>query len=131
MSRKLSLRTMDIFLRLFACQEAFAKDAPSQGFYLFLAVEILAIKIRSSNSLEGILIGSRNKCVKISQYADDGILYINSKEEICCALNILSDFGRVAGVILNVTKCEGLWFENSVIRQFNNAAFWYYMEKKH
>ena len=62
------------------------------GILFILAVEILAIKIRSSNSLEGILIGSRNKCVKISQYADDGILYINSKEEICCALNILSDF---------------------------------------
>ena len=96
---------------------------PVSAILFILAAEILAIKIRSSNSLQGILIGSRNKCVKISQYADDGILYINSKEEICCALNILSDFGRAAGVILNVSKCEGLWFENSVIRQFNKAAF--------
>ena len=38
-----------------------------------LTVEILEIKIRSSSSLEGISI-SNKKCVKISQYPDDGIL---------------------------------------------------------
>ena len=68
-----------------------------------LDVGILAINGISSASLEGLLIGSRNKSVKISQYVDDGILYINNEDEICCALNILSDFRRAACVILNIS----------------------------
>ena len=58
-----------------------------------------------------------NKPVKIAQYADDGILFLNDKNELCSALNILEIFGRMSGLILNIEKCEGLWLGRSKFLQ--------------
>ena len=84
------------------------QGCPVSGLLFILAAEVLALQIRSSKSLKGFLIGNNGKHVKISQYADDGILYLNDKDEICCAINIISKFGMIAGTLLNIGKCEGL-----------------------
>ena len=62
-----------------------------------LCVEILAIKVRSCNSLQGFQFGNNQKCVKLAQYADDGILFLNNKVVFCSALNILEAFGKMSG----------------------------------
>ena len=72
------------------------QGCPVSALLFILAVETLGIKIRASSSLNGLTIGNENQRVKISQYADDGILYLNNKNEMCTALNILSEFGKVA-----------------------------------
>ena len=82
------------------------QGCPISGLLFILAVEVLALRIRSSISLKGLPIG--NKHIKISQYADDGVLYLNDKDEIGCAINIISNFGNVAGTLLNIDKCEGM-----------------------
>ena len=84
-----------------------------------LAAEVLALRIRSSESLKGLPVG--NKHVKISQYVDDGVLYLNDKDEICCAINIISNFGKVAGSLLNIGKCEGLCLGSK--KQITNNLF--------
>ena len=48
------------------------QGCPVSGLLFVLAVEVLALRIRSSISLKGLPIG--NKHVKISQYVDDGVL---------------------------------------------------------
>ena len=82
------------------------QGCPVSGLLVILAVEVLALRIRSSISLKGLPIG--NKHIKMSQYADDGVLYLNDKDEIGCAINIISNFGNVAGKLLNIDKCEGM-----------------------
>ena len=82
------------------------QGCPVSGLLFILAVEVLALRIRSSIRLKGLPIG--NKHIKISQYADDGVLYLNDKDEIGCAINIISNCGNVAGTLLNIDKCEGM-----------------------
>ena len=55
-----------------------------------------------------IIIGNDEKCVRLEQYADDGILFLNNKVEFCLALNTLETFGKKSGLELNLGKCEGL-----------------------
>ena len=74
-----------------------------------LCVEILGIKLRANNSQKGFCFGQGLNPIKLTQYADDCILFLNSKSEVCSALNILKGFGQLSGLILNIDKCEGLW----------------------
>ena len=73
--------------------------------------------------MKGFNFGFENKPVKIAQYADDGILFLNHKNELCSALNILEIFGRMSGLILNIEKCEGLWLGRSKFLQTNCKLF--------
>ena len=74
-----------------------------------ISVEILATKITQCSSLNGFNFGIDEKPVKIAQYADDAVLFLNNKEELCSALNVIEEFGQFAGTKLNIEKCEGLW----------------------
>ena len=99
------------------------QGCPVSALLFVLCVEVLAIKIRNSNTLKGFNFGFENKPVKIAQYADDGILFLNDKNELCSALNILEIFGRMSGLILNIEKCEGLWLGRSKFLQTNCKLF--------
>ena len=78
--------------------------------------------MRSSLAIKGFNLGFE-KHIKIIQYADDGILFLNDKTELCCALNILKQFGNVSGLDLNIHKCEGLWLGKNKYMQTNCNAF--------
>ena len=99
------------------------QECPVSALLFVLCVEILAIKIRNSSTLKEFQFGFENKPVKIAQYADDGILFLNDKNELCSALNILKIFGRMSGLILNVEKCEGLWLGRNKFLQTNYKLF--------
>ena len=51
-----------------------------------LSVEILGLKIRQHNQLKGFMFGYEEKPIKIIQYADDCILFLNDKNELCTAI---------------------------------------------
>ena len=74
-----------------------------------ISVEILATKIRQCLCLNGFNFDIDEKPVKIAQYADDAVIFLNNKEELCSALNVIEEFGQFAGTKLNIEKCEGLW----------------------
>ena len=99
------------------------QGCPVSVLLFVLCVEILAIKIRNSSTLKGFQFGFESKPVKIAQYADDGILFLNDKNELCSALNILEIFGRMSGLVLNVEKCEGLWLGRNKFLQTNCTLF--------
>ena len=98
------------------------QGCPASGLLFVLAVEVLANKIRASNSLRGFNFGFA-KPVQIVQYADDGVIFLNDKSEFCCALNILKQFGKVSGLDLNVFKCEGLWLGRDKHKQENCTLY--------
>ena len=74
-------------------------------------MEILAIKIKSDNSITGfridrlILTSSENE-IKILQYADDLILTLANEESLRKCLKIVSEFSVIAGPVLNINKSE-------------------------
>ena len=69
---------------------------------------MLGIQLTASNSLKGFCFGQDLSPIKLVQYADDCILFLNSKSELCSALNILERFGHLSGLRLNIDKSEGL-----------------------
>ena len=93
----------------FELHRGIKQGCPISALLFVIAVEVLAIQIRQSQSLKGYNFGTSSKNIKISQYADDCILFLNSKEELYSAINILQQFGNVSGLKLNTAKCKGLW----------------------
>ena len=80
-------------------------------------------KTKSKQFTERILLWPRQNPIKLAQYADDCILFLNSKSEVCSALNILKGFGQLSGLILNFDKCEGLWLGKDNNLQYHCNLF--------
>ena len=69
-----------------------------------LAIELIEIKIRKSNEIQGININNTN--IKLSMYADDMtglIVNINSIKEI---MKMMSNFKKISGLGVNSDKTE-------------------------
>ena len=66
-------------------------------------MEVLATAIRKEKEIKGIQIGKEE--VKVSLVADDMILYIeNPKDATKKLLELINEFGRVAGYKINAQK---------------------------
>jgi len=102
---------------VFSIHRGVRQGCPVSALLFILCVEVLGLHIRQNNDLKGFSFGYSDKPVKIAQYADDCILFLNSKAELGNAINVLSDFGKVSGLLLNVSKCEGLWLGGYKNRQ--------------
>ena len=107
----------------FSIYRGIRQGCPVSALLFVLAVEILGLKIRQSPTIKGFHFGYPNKPIKLMQYADDGILFLNYKDKMCSALGILNEFGSVAGTMLNLSKCEGLWLGQDKNKQNNCKIF--------
>ena len=87
------------------------QGCPVSPILFIICVEVLGIRIRSSQCLAGFDFGHPQKPIKISQYADDGIVFLKNRNDMCSALNILETFGEISGLKLNVEKCEVFGWE--------------------
>ena len=94
---------------LFDILRGIRQGCPVSALLFLICVEMLGIQLRASNSLKGFCFGQGLSPIKLVQYADDCILFLNSKSELCSALNILKRFGHLSGLRLNIDKSEGLW----------------------
>ena len=74
-------------------------------------MEVLATAIREEKEIKGIQI--RKEEVKLSLFADDMILYIeNPKEATKKLLELINEFGKVAGYKINTQKCLAFLYTN-------------------
>ena len=75
-------------------------------------MEVLATAIREVKEIKGIQIGKEE--VKLSLFADDMILYIeNSKDSIRKLLELIHEFGKVAGYKINTQKSTAFLYTNN------------------
>ena len=75
-------------------------------------MEVLSIAIREEKEIEGIQIGKEE--VKLSLLADDMILYIeNPKDSIRKLLELIREFNKVTGYIINTQKSLALLYTNN------------------
>ena len=76
-----------------------------------IVLEVLATAIREEKEIKGIQIG---KEVKLSLFADDVILYIESPEDtIRKLLELISEFSKVAGYNINTQKSLAFLYTNN------------------
>jgi len=76
---------------------------PISSYIFILCAEILAIKIRHSNTIKGIEIDSTE--YKISQFADDTSLFLDGTEaSLNATLDLLNDFALYSGLKINYDK---------------------------
>ena len=99
------------------------QGCPVSALLFILCVEVLGLKIRQQNELKGFMFGYEEKAIKVSQYADDCVLFLNDKLELCTAIALLHNFQHVSGLELNLSKCEGLWLGRDKNKQTNCRLF--------
>ena len=77
-----------------------------------IVLEVLAIAIREVKEIKGIKIGKEE--VKLSLFADDMILYIeNPKDSARKLLELIHEFGKVAGYKINTQKSMAFLYTNN------------------
>ena len=73
---------------------------------------VLAIAIREEKEVKGIQIGKEE--IKLSLFADDMILYIeDSKDATRKLLELINEFGKVAGYKINTQKPAAFLYTNN------------------
>ena len=77
-----------------------------------IVLEVLATAIREEKEIKGIQIGKEE--VKLSLFADDTILYIeNPKDATRKLLELINEFGKVAGYKINAQKSLAFLYTNN------------------
>ena len=77
-----------------------------------IVLEVLDTVIREEKEIKGIQIGKEE--VKLSLFADDRILYIeNSKDATRKLLELINEFGKVAGYKINTQKAVAFLYTNN------------------
>ncbi|KAL9974209.1 hypothetical protein ACROYT_G011222 [Oculina patagonica] len=83
------------------------QGCPLSPYLFILSAELMSIKLRHDPGVKGInLYGNE---LKLSQFADDTNLFCADLISVEKALNIVNDFGRIAGLQLNMKKTKAIW----------------------
>ena len=111
----------------FSIERGVRQGCPLSPYLFIICVELFAAKIRSNMSIQGIVLGDREH--KISQYADDTILYLNGTEQsLNEALSTLNKFEQISGLKVNFDKSKvfkiGTLRQNNVNYNINYHVTW-------
>ena len=97
-------------LKPFPLRSGIRPGCPLSPLLFNIVLEVLATAIREEKEIKGILIG---KEVKLSLFADDIILYIeNPKDATRKLLELIHEFGKVAGYKINAQKSLAFLYSN-------------------
>ena len=98
-------------LKAFPLISGTRKRCPLSPLLFNIVWDILATAIREEKEIKGIQIGKEE--VKLSLFADDMTLYIeNPKDATRKLLELITEFGKVAGYKLNAQKSLGFLYTN-------------------
>ena len=98
-------------LKAFPLRSGTRQGCPLSPLLFNINLEVLATAIREEKEIKGIQIG---KEVKLSLFADDMILYIESpKDSIRKLLELISEFSKLAGYRINAQKSLAFLYTNN------------------
>ena len=83
------------------------QGCPISALLFLLVVEIMALHIRQSKSIEGIKVEGCS--IKITQLADDTTLFLKDTPSLRSVFSFLDRFNRCSGLKLNRSKTEIMW----------------------
>lgn len=100
----------------FPVDSGIRQGCPFSPMAFVLALELLAIKIRSDQSIQGILlppvssqIADQLHFIKLAMYADDITMFLNSKQDLEIALKLVNEFSEISQLKVNKNKTEAMW----------------------
>ena len=81
---------------------------PISPYLFILCAEILKLLIQNNKKVKGIDINGYE--VKISQFADDTAIFLDSSQlSLQTALKVLETFGTISGLVMNTSKTKVIW----------------------
>ena len=98
------------------------QGCPLPGMLFILAVEPLAIQIRTSKSIKGLK--NENKESKVSLYVDDTTTFIQDDPSAVALFALLDLLSTLFGLRINKSKIEGLWLGLWKNRLGKDEPFW-------
>ena len=99
-------------LKAFPLRSGTRQGCPLSPLLFNMVLEVLATAIREEKEMKGIQIGKEE--VKLSLFADDMILYIeNPKDATRKLLELINEFGKVAGYKINAQKSPAFLYTNN------------------
>ena len=98
-------------LKAFPLRSGTGQGCPLSALLFNIVLEILATAIREEKEIKGIQVGKEG--VKLSLFADDMILYVeNPRGAARELLELINEFGEVAGCKVNAWKSRGFLYTN-------------------
>ena len=98
-------------LKPFLLRSGTRQGCPFSPLLFNIVLEVLATATREEKEIKGIQIGKEE--VKLSLFADDMILYIeNPKDSTRKLLELINEFGRIAGYKINAQKSLAFLYTN-------------------
>uniref|UniRef100_A0A4X1V6X1 RNA-directed DNA polymerase n=1 Tax=Sus scrofa TaxID=9823 RepID=A0A4X1V6X1_PIG len=99
-------------LKEFPLRPGTRQGCPLLPLLVNIVLEVLATAIREVKEIKGIQIGREE--VKLSLFADDIILYLeNPKDSTRKLLELIHEFGKVAGYKINTQKLTAFLYTNN------------------
>ena len=103
-------------LKAFPLRSGTRQGCPLLPLLFNIVLEVIATEIREKKEIKGIQIGK--EVVKLSLFADDMILYIeHSKGTKRKVLELINEFGKVAGYRINLQKSVAFLYTNNEISE--------------
>ena len=93
--------------KFFILERGVRQGCPLSPYLFIMVVELLANKIRKTNNIKGITIGTTE--IKLVQMADDTTVFVEDPDSLENTLKILELFQTYAGLKLNKNKTEAMW----------------------
>ena len=98
-------------LKAFPLRSGTRQGCPLSPLLFNIALGVLTMAIREEKEIKGIQIG---KEVKLSLFAEDVIVYIeNPKDATRKLLELINEFGKVAGYKINAQKSLAFLYTNN------------------
>lgn len=114
--------TNGILSKPFPLSRGTAQGCPLSPSLFALAIEPLAQKIRDKKEITGVEIGMNH--FKLSLFADDLLLYLrNVDTSIPHLMEVISDFSRISGYKMNISKTELMVIEPGNMNMENLKQF--------
>lgn len=103
----------------FEIESGIRQGCPLSPMTFILALELLALKIRSDLNIKGInlpddLNNEQFSVVKLLLYADDLTLFVQDKQDLKNALTLVSYFSKFSGLAMNHNKSEAMWLGSKI-----------------
>ena len=97
-------------MKPFPLRSGTGQGCPLSPLLFNIVLDVSATEIRDKKEIKGIQIG---KEVKLSLFADDMILlYIENPKDATRLLELIKEFGKVAGYIINAQKSLAFLYTN-------------------
>ena len=99
----------------FAVNSGIRQGCPFSPMAFIIGLELLSIKIRHSQDLQGIVLPlpvasvAESTALKILLYADDISLFLHDTHDLQLALNLINEFSLFSNLELNINKTEAMW----------------------